>query len=471
MKKININVKLLCLLLISALSFSLLAGCGSGKASGGSEASEDGAAEDDAAWQEQYALGIQCLSEQRYEEAVIAFSAAIDIKPNSSGSYVSRADAYYEWGYSLLDEKQQQKVTLSDIPDQLTDEAAEKYEMASADYEKARDIDSAAQGADRNAIADTALADYYRENGNEEKAQEYEDKAQTLIDENKVSDEIAELIENHDQESDTNGGGAESDTVYLLTESLWEPFQRANSEKTVYTYDDNGCLIREDNYTVYDIDKQEEMLTTIVEYTLDDAGNVLSETKKYPDTGEVLLKKTYTYDAQGYKIAELSETAQSEHYDVNTEYRYDAAGRLMKEISYYERYDNCTWIDYEYNEEGNLVKVMEWSIDGYDEASIETSSGGMLLNWRTYAYNEEGVLINIFYYDSTGEDSGLMSEEAYDSYGNLTSHISYSYDSDPLLITFENTYDTYGNLLEQVELEDGQIMIGRKTNTWQVLQK
>lgn len=454
MSKSNIIAKLLCLLIISALSFGLLTGCGSGKAS---ESSEDAK---DAAWQEQYALGMQCLSEQRYEEAVIAFSAAIEIKPNSSGSYVSRADAYYEWGYSLLDERQQQEVTLSDIPVHLTDEAAEKYEMASADYEKAREIDPAAQGADRNAITNTALADYHRENGNEEKAQEYEDKVQTLIDEHKVSDEIAELIENRDQEADT---------VYLLTESLWQPFQRANSEKTVYTYDDNGYLIREDNYTVYDIEKQEEMLMSIVEYTIDDVGNVLSEVKKYPDTGEVLLTKTYTYDAQGYKIAELSETAQSEHYDVETEYRYDAAGRLIKEISYYERYDNYTWNDYEYDGDGNLVKVTQWSKEGYDEADIETSSGGMLLGWRTYAYNEEGVLINIFYFDDTGSDSGLLSEEAYDIYGNLTSCISYGHEGNPLTITFENTYDVYGNLLEQVELEEGQIMIGRKTNTWKGL--
>ena len=45
-------------------------------------------------WQEQYDLGVRYLSEGNYEEAVIAFTAAIDIDPKQALSYVGRGRAY-----------------------------------------------------------------------------------------------------------------------------------------------------------------------------------------------------------------------------------------------------------------------------------------------------------------------------------------------------------------------------------------
>lgn len=62
-------------LLLAAL---LLCGCGSKQAK----------------WQEQYDLGVRYLSEGDYEEAILAFSAAIEIDPNNPDAYVQRGDAY-----------------------------------------------------------------------------------------------------------------------------------------------------------------------------------------------------------------------------------------------------------------------------------------------------------------------------------------------------------------------------------------
>lgn len=45
-------------------------------------------------WQEQYDLGIRYLSEGNYEEAIIAFTAAIEIDPKRVETYVSLAEAY-----------------------------------------------------------------------------------------------------------------------------------------------------------------------------------------------------------------------------------------------------------------------------------------------------------------------------------------------------------------------------------------
>lgn len=47
-----------------------------------------------ASWQEQYDFGIRYLSEGNYEEAIIAFTAAIEIDPKRAEAYIGRGDAY-----------------------------------------------------------------------------------------------------------------------------------------------------------------------------------------------------------------------------------------------------------------------------------------------------------------------------------------------------------------------------------------
>lgn len=49
----------------------------------------------DRTWQEQYDLGIRYLSEGNYEEAILAFTAAIEIDPKQADAYISLADAYW----------------------------------------------------------------------------------------------------------------------------------------------------------------------------------------------------------------------------------------------------------------------------------------------------------------------------------------------------------------------------------------
>ena len=49
-------------------------------------------------WQEQYDLGVRYLSEGNYEEAILAFNAAIEIDPKQPEAYVGLADAYVQLG-------------------------------------------------------------------------------------------------------------------------------------------------------------------------------------------------------------------------------------------------------------------------------------------------------------------------------------------------------------------------------------
>ena len=47
-----------------------------------------------AAWQEQYDLGVRYLSEGNYEEAILAFTAAIEIDAKRPEGLIGRGDAY-----------------------------------------------------------------------------------------------------------------------------------------------------------------------------------------------------------------------------------------------------------------------------------------------------------------------------------------------------------------------------------------
>ncbi|MCI9332970.1 MAG: tetratricopeptide repeat protein [Oscillibacter sp.] len=49
-------------------------------------------------WQEQYDLGIRYLSEGNYEEAIIAFTTAIEIDPKQPLAYIGRGSAYFSIG-------------------------------------------------------------------------------------------------------------------------------------------------------------------------------------------------------------------------------------------------------------------------------------------------------------------------------------------------------------------------------------
>lgn len=94
-------------------------------------------------WQEQYDLGIRYLSEGKYEEAFISFTAAIEIDPNQALAYVGRGDAYVGSG-----------------------ETAENLASAQADYEKAIELDGTL------AEVYIKLADVYIQQGDKEKALE-----------------------------------------------------------------------------------------------------------------------------------------------------------------------------------------------------------------------------------------------------------------------------------------------------------
>ena len=69
-------------------------------------------------WQERYDLGVRYLSEGNYQEAIIAFTEAIEIDPKQTPAYVGRGDAYIDSGATM-----------------------ENFDLAQTDFEKAPELD------------------------------------------------------------------------------------------------------------------------------------------------------------------------------------------------------------------------------------------------------------------------------------------------------------------------------------------
>lgn len=103
-------------------------------------------------WQEQYDLGLRYLEDGNYEEAIIAFTAAIEIDPKQALAYVGRGDSYFG------------VAELTSAEDELLDESTAAYGDAEADYLQAIDLDSMLPAVYRK------LADIYLKLGEADKA-------------------------------------------------------------------------------------------------------------------------------------------------------------------------------------------------------------------------------------------------------------------------------------------------------------
>ena len=78
-------------------------------------------------WQENYDTGIKLLSSSEFDQAIVAFTAAIEIDPKNCEAYVGRGDAYAAKAKIALEAGD-------------TEEALELYQLALDDYETAKEL-------------------------------------------------------------------------------------------------------------------------------------------------------------------------------------------------------------------------------------------------------------------------------------------------------------------------------------------
>lgn len=148
-------------------------------------------------WQEQYDLGVRYLSEGNYQEAILAFTAAIEIDPKQAPAYIGRGDAYIGLG-----------------------ETEENLETAKADYEKAIELDKT------SAEAYLGLADVYIRQGDYEKAREILEQGL----EKTGSEPIQTMLDGiFVEETDVNGFNAYGAKAFTLREE-YIPFMELSKE-------------------------------------------------------------------------------------------------------------------------------------------------------------------------------------------------------------------------------------------------
>ena len=166
-----------------------------------------GAKESAPTWQEQYDLGVRYLEDGDYEEAIIAFTAAIEIDPKRAEAYVGRGDAYV-----------------------LSGDSRGNLRAARADYEKAIELDETL------ASAYLGLADVYIRRDERDKAfgvlqQGYE--------KTNGSDELAAKME----EIEKDNSAIENEVQIDILNGFWESNGYRLSDTFVYQFCPDGTYI------------------------------------------------------------------------------------------------------------------------------------------------------------------------------------------------------------------------------------
>ena len=186
---------LLCLLL-------LLVACGAPSAPAAATPEEP-------TWQEQYDLGLRLLSEGNYEEAIIAFTAAIEIDPKRAPAYVGRGDAHF-----------------------LSAETEETTALAQTDYEAAIDLD------DTCVEGYLGLSEVYIRQSLLEQALELLQRALERISDARLSEKLEALRGEAVQEIDTS---PQTYHFYNADGSLMQ--------YTIHYRDESGFIYRTESYT------------------------------------------------------------------------------------------------------------------------------------------------------------------------------------------------------------------------------
>lgn len=118
---------------------------------------------------EKYDLGMRYLNEGNYEEAVLAFTAAIEIDDKLPDAYIGRGDAFIMWAEAI------------------SDVAEEKTELALADFLKAIDLDK------KNADIYVKAADIYIRNGDLDAAKELLEKGVKATGDEKLKEMLQDI--------------------------------------------------------------------------------------------------------------------------------------------------------------------------------------------------------------------------------------------------------------------------------------
>ncbi len=339
------------------------------------------------AWQEQYDLGMRYLNDGNYEEAIIAFTAAIEIDEKRPEGYEGRGRAYV-----------------------LSGETAENLEAAKSDFEKALELDPTYVDAWLD------LADIYIRQGDYDKAKEILKEA---LDKTGGDQSIASKLE--EVETGIISGGPTRLNVY---DAFADDTQVSTPRLNVYfeyTYDDDGRVA---SISEYSASSKEPFASIDLSY--DENGNELVGYCFATVTSDVqlcqLLKTENEYDSSGKRIKTLyywvDYLADETLIDFYTVYHYDSAGIMTG----YEKLPtdpdpewNWKYVGtLEYDENGTLISIRE-----------EYFSSGQSIgtHFFTFEYDGNGNCIKCI--EAYNESYSVWWEFRYDDAGNCIGETCY----------------------------------------------
>ena len=348
------------------------------------------------AWQEQYDLGVKYLSEGNYEEAIIAFTAAIEIDPTQAPLYSGRGRAYVRSG-----------------------ETAENLAAALADFEAALELDETL------AEAWLGLADVYIRQGDYDKALEVlKEGLEKTGNDPAIADKIAEI----------EGGTITDSSGRMRRESshdgdgnlIWYRIYGYPEGKSyeVTSYDAAG------NQTGYAYSASDGSgnQTAMVSKTVnngkvsqilqefDGSGNCVKSTH-YTEAGEISQYTVFTHDAAGNctRMETFGPDGALRNYDV---LEYNAAGKCAKRMYFGADGSLTHYQEDEWDEQGRNTESRYYDSDGtlHDYSVTEYNEYGRS---ASYYYNGDGTLNSktVYVYNEQGKQIG---EERYDGAGSLT---------------------------------------------------
>jgi|GEM_PF-5830954 len=359
----------------------------------------------EASWQEHYDLGVRYLSEGKYSEAIIEFSAAIEVDPQRPEAYVCRAGAHIASG-----------------------ESEENIEAAKQDYE------TAVQLGTTDADAYVALSEIYVEQGEEEMA--------------------VEILQTGEAVTETD-----SDTANFLRE-LWLALMAAQQEQKPTDDEADDTVQPEDNTPVQQPeDEQHENLPdepdepvepVEPDEPVDDQQPEPSDEPDEPiEEGEGWTER-YDYDDGSYTI-----------------YEYDAHGRIIREESYNADGSFDYSERSEYNSDGLRVYYENITSD-YTGTQVYTGSGWREeYNWvsgekEITEYDLDWKLLTYAYYNADGSlDYSERNEYNADGQGIYYEYISSEY-------TYTEVY-TGNGWREETSWADGSREIIEYDTDWNLL--
>lgn len=264
-------------------------------------------------WQEQYNLGVRYLSDGEYEEAIIAFNAAIEIDPMQADAYLNLANTYI--GINNFD---------------AAKEILEKgYELTGSQLLK-------------NKLAEVESGNILDFWGNVRKWRGY--------------DETGELRWYHIYGYD--GKQAISVTTYNadgVQTGYWDGFR----------YDEQGRQICTMGYSGVD-----GCVIGYNELTYDENGNVI-QSNGYASDGTATGYGIYYYDEAGRCIRDESYHQDGTLYFIN-EKNFDG-DKLVSQYSYNGDMSFAGHTEYRYDENGELISMIDYNEDG--EIIVEQTMG------------------------------------------------------------------------------------------------